>query len=75
MNDISTVLPLTHVVRAIQEPWLGLGNGTDHLVAVAAMFVVASLATLVTSGASGVSAPRRQLVAPEPAVGGPAGGR
>ncbi len=44
MNDIGTVLPLTHVVRAIQEPWLGLGTGTDHLVVVVAMFVVADVA-------------------------------
>ena len=53
MNDIGTVLPLTHVVRAIQEPWLGLGNGTDHLVVVLAMFVAATLVTLARSGASG----------------------
>jgi hypothetical protein len=56
MNDIGTVLPLTHVVRAIQEPWLGLGTGTDHLVVVLAMFGVASLATLARSGALGGSA-------------------
>jgi hypothetical protein len=50
MNDIATALPLTHVVRAIQEPWLGLGTGTDHLVVVVAMFVVATLVTLTRSG-------------------------
>jgi ABC-2 type transport system permease protein len=50
MNDIATVLPLTHVVRAIQEPWLGIGTGTDHLVVVIAMLVVATLVTLVRSG-------------------------
>ena len=51
MNDIATALPLTHVVRAIQEPWLGLGTGTDHLVVAAAIFFVATLGVLITSGA------------------------
>jgi ABC-2 type transport system permease protein len=50
MNDIATMLPLTHVVRAIQEPWLGLGTGTDHLLVVVAIFVVATLVTLARSG-------------------------
>ena len=59
MNDIATALPLTHVVRAIQEPWLGLGTGTDHLVVVVAIFVVATLVTLARSGSfGGVRAPR-----------------
>jgi ABC-2 type transport system permease protein len=52
MNDIATALPLTHVVRAIQEPWLALGTGTDHLVVVTAIFVVATLGVLLTSGAA-----------------------
>ena len=64
MNDIATVLPLTHVVRAIQEPWLGLGTGTDHLLVVIAIFVVATLATLTRSGSFGAGRDRR-----------PAGGR
>ena len=51
MNDIATALPLTHVVRAIQEPWLGLGTGTDHLVVAATIFVIATLGVLITSGA------------------------
>jgi ABC-2 type transport system permease protein len=51
MNDISTALPLTHVVRAIQEPWLGIGRGTDHLVVVVALFATATLVTLARSGA------------------------
>jgi ABC-2 type transport system permease protein len=50
MNDIASALPLTHVVRAIQEPWLGLGTGTDHLIVVIAIFVAATLATLTRSG-------------------------
>jgi len=32
MNDIASFLPLTHVMRTIQEPWLALdGGGTNHL--------------------------------------------
>ena len=69
MADISIVLPLTHVVRAIQEPWLGLGNGTDHLIAVVAMFAVATLLTLARSGSFG------SMVARTRAVGAPEGGR
>jgi ABC-2 type transport system permease protein len=55
MNDIATFLPLTHVVRAIQEPWLGLGlgTGTDHLLVVIAIFVGATLLTLSRSGSFG----------------------
>jgi ABC-2 type transport system permease protein len=67
MNDISTVLPLTHVVRAIQEPWLGLGNGTNHLIVVGAMFVVATLLTLARSGALGSFG---SVLSSERAVGG-----
>ena len=51
MNDIATALPLTHAVRAIQEPWLGLDTGTDHLVVAAAIFFAASLGVLIASGA------------------------
>jgi hypothetical protein len=42
---------LTHAVRAIQEPWLGLGTSTDHLAVVVVIFLVASLGALVRSGA------------------------
>jgi ABC-type Na+ transport system ATPase subunit NatA len=37
-------VPLTHVVRAIQEPWLDLGNPTGH---VAVLTGLAALATAV----------------------------
>jgi ABC-2 type transport system permease protein len=60
MNDIATVLPLTHVVRAIQEPWLGLGTGTDHLGVVVSIFVVATLVTLARAGAFGARPNRPQ---------------
>lgn len=32
MNSIARFLPLTHVMRAIQEPWLGLEGNIDHVV-------------------------------------------
>jgi ABC-2 type transport system permease protein len=54
MNDIATALPLTHVVRAIQEPWLGLGTGADHLAVVVAVFLVTTAGILVRSGVLGV---------------------
>ncbi|MEM1332154.1 MAG: ABC transporter permease [Actinomycetota bacterium] len=44
MQTISDWSPLTHVMRAIQEPWLSFGDGTDHLVISAAIFVVATIA-------------------------------
>ncbi len=44
MSSIANVVPLTHVVRSIQEPWLDLGSGTGHLI------VLAALALLATAG-------------------------
>jgi len=44
MSSIANVVPLTHVVRSIQEPWLDLGSGTSHLI------VLAALALLATGG-------------------------
>jgi ABC-2 type transport system permease protein len=44
MSSIAKVVPLTHVVRSIQEPWLDLGSGTGHLI------VLAALALLATAG-------------------------
>ncbi|HEV8528922.1 MAG TPA: ABC transporter permease [Actinomycetes bacterium] len=44
MSSIANVVPLTHVVRSIQEPWLDLGSGTSHLI------VLAVLALLATAG-------------------------
>jgi ABC-2 type transport system permease protein len=44
MSSIANAIPLTHVVRSIQEPWLDLGSPTDHLA------VVVALAVLATAG-------------------------
>ena len=59
MADISTWLPLTHVIRAIQEPWLGLGTNTDHIAINLAVFAVATAWWMVRAGV---------LAAPEAAV-------
>lgn len=50
MRNIANVLPLTHVIRSIQEPWFGLANGTNHLLTVLAIFVVSTLVWLWRSG-------------------------
>jgi ABC-2 type transport system permease protein len=42
MKDLSDLIPLTHVTRAIQQPWLGLGTGAANLAIVAAVAVGAA---------------------------------
>lgn len=42
MNTVAKFLPLTHVLRAIQEPWLGIGEGTDHAIVLLGIFVVST---------------------------------
>ena len=49
MKTVADVVPLTHVVRSIQEPWLGLGSPTDHNVVVAAVLVVAAAVALIAA--------------------------
>ena len=44
MRTIANAVPLTHVVRSIQEPWLDLGSPGVHFV------VLAALAVLATAG-------------------------
>ncbi len=43
MRAVADWLPMTHVIRAIQEPWLGLGDGGDHLAIVAGILVVSAM--------------------------------
>jgi ABC-type multidrug transport system permease subunit len=50
MADISPWLPLTHVVRAIQEPWLGLGTNTDHIAINLAVFAAATALWALLTG-------------------------
>lgn len=42
MRNVANFLPLTHVIRSSQEPWLGLGDGTNHLVIVIALLLVST---------------------------------
>jgi ABC-2 type transport system permease protein len=49
MSSIADVVPLTHVVRSIQEPWLDLGSPTDHLAVLAALAVLATAAWVTLS--------------------------
>lgn len=41
MRQVSNVIPLTHVTNAIREPWLGTGSGTENLLIVTAVLVLA----------------------------------
>jgi ABC-2 type transport system permease protein len=54
MRRIADLLPLTHAVAAIREPWLGTGGVGVHLAALAAWLVagVAALALLVRRSAA-----------------------
>jgi ABC-2 type transport system permease protein len=49
MSTIANVVPLTHVVRSIQEPWLDLGSPGVHLVVLAALAVLATAGWLMLS--------------------------
>jgi ABC-2 type transport system permease protein len=49
MSSIADVVPLTHVVRSIQEPWLDLGSPTGHLAVLAALAVLATAAWVTLS--------------------------
>lgn len=45
MRAVSDVLPLTFVVRALQDPWLGYGQDVMSLVLLAAILVISLLVT------------------------------
>jgi ABC-2 type transport system permease protein len=49
MSTIANVVPLTHVVRSIQEPWLDLGSPTSHLAVLAALIVLSTTAWVTLS--------------------------
>lgn len=44
MNAVSKVLPLTFVVRALQDPWLGKGQNATDLLLLAAVVLIALIA-------------------------------
>jgi ABC-2 type transport system permease protein len=62
MRQLSDVLPLTRVVTAIQEPWLGTGSNLSELVALSVLFAaaVALTAWTNTEGAAGLATLRRR---------------
>ncbi|MGH9288884.1 MAG: ABC transporter permease [Acidimicrobiales bacterium] len=49
MSSIANVVPLTHVVRSIQEPWLNLGSPSGHLVVLGALAVLATVGWVTLS--------------------------
>ncbi len=42
MQRVSDLLPLTHAIRAIQEPWLDIGSPGDHLAVLTGWLVLAT---------------------------------
>jgi ABC-2 type transport system permease protein len=42
MRTVADWLPLTHAIRAVQEPWLGLGDEGNHLLVMAALLVTSA---------------------------------
>ena len=46
MQTISNWTPLTHVIRAVQEPWLDIGAPGNHFMVVAGVLVAATAAWL-----------------------------
>lgn len=46
MRSVSAVLPLTHVVGALQGPWLGWGTDAGSLLVLGAVTVIASVLSL-----------------------------
>jgi ABC-2 type transport system permease protein len=49
MSSIANAVPLTHVVRSIQEPWFNLGNPTGHLAVLAGLALLATAAWVTLS--------------------------
>jgi ABC-2 type transport system permease protein len=62
MRQLSDVLPLTRVVTAIQEPWLGTGSNVSELVVLSALFAAALALTAWTNteGVAGLATLRRR---------------
>jgi ABC-2 type transport system permease protein len=62
MRQLSDVLPLTRVVTAIQEPWLGTGSNLSELVGLSVLFAAAVALTAWTNseGRPGLATLRRR---------------
>ncbi len=52
MRTVADWIPLSHVVRGIQEPWLDLGGAGDHLFVTGTLLVVSAAVWLWRSPAS-----------------------
>jgi hypothetical protein len=61
MRQLSDAPPLTRVVTAIQEPWLGTGSNVSELMVLSALLAaaVALTAWTNTEGAAGMPLRRR----------------
>jgi ABC-2 type transport system permease protein len=61
MRQVSDWLPLTHVVTAIQDPWLGTGSNRPELIFLTVVFVAAGLAAawLLAAGDMGFASVAR----------------
>ena len=62
MRQLSDLLPLTRVVTAIQEPWLGTGSNLSELLVLSVLLAaaVALTAWTNTEGAAGPAPLRRR---------------
>jgi ABC-2 type transport system permease protein len=62
MRQLSDILPLTRVVTAIQQPWLGTGSNLPELVVLSGLFAaaVALTAWTNTEGAPSLASLRRR---------------
>ena len=62
MRELSDALPLTRVVTAIQQPWLGTGSNLSELVVLSVLFAVAVVLTAWTNteGAPSLASLRRR---------------
>jgi ABC-2 type transport system permease protein len=49
LSTIANAIPLTHVVRSIQEPWLDIGSPTTNLAVLAALTALATTAWITLS--------------------------
>jgi ABC-2 type transport system permease protein len=44
MKSVAALVPLSHVIRSVQEPWLDIGNSISNLAVVASVSVIATAA-------------------------------
>jgi ABC-2 type transport system permease protein len=59
MNTVANATPLKHVIRLIQDPWLGFGWNNTELIVVVGILVVAALASRAGCAGTDRSEPGR----------------